>query len=128
MEERPIRVRIDPPVEEPPRGPGRPTAKAVIAVVVLFGVTFVVAQSCQQSQVRLTQRSRPWGSVRPQAGFTPEAARRSDSCVRGSMDAPTGRSRSRSPAEPGDGYGAADTVRVDANTGKVAAVKQGQRR
>ena len=122
MEERPIRVRIDPPVEEPPRGPGRLTAKAVIAVVVLFGVTFVVAQSCQQSQVRLN-KDQAIGIARPQAGFAP--VRTQVRLVRQGLNGHPYWAVSFSvPAASGDGYAKLTTVRVDANTGTIEAVNR----
>ncbi len=71
MEERPVRVRIDPPADEPPRPPTRFSWKAVVGVVALFAVTLVAARSCQQAQVRLT-KDQAIATARPEAGFAPE--------------------------------------------------------
>jgi hypothetical protein len=98
VDERPLRVRIDPPPEEPPKRPARLTRRGVIAFVALLAVTIVAAQSCQQSQVRLVRQginARPFWAV----SFS-------------------------IPAADGDGYARVTTVRVDANTGTVEAVNR----
>ena len=46
-------------------------ARGVLGVVALLAVTIVAAQSCQQSQVRLSKEA-AIATARPQAGFTPE--------------------------------------------------------
>jgi hypothetical protein len=124
VEERPIRVRIEGPPEEPPQGPRRLTRWGVLAVVALFAVTFVVAQTCQQSQVRLT-KERAIQLAQPRAGFEPE--RTQIRLVRQGIDGRPYWAVSFSvPAASGDGYARLTTVRVDANTGRVTAVNREQ--
>ena len=122
VEERPIRVRIDPPPEEPPRRAPRVTKRGLLAVVALFAVTVVAAQSCQQSQVRLS-KERAIATARPEAGFTPE--RTQVRLVRQGLNGHPFWAVSFSvPAKSGDGYARLTTVRVDANSGKVEAVNR----
>jgi hypothetical protein len=122
VEERPIRVRIDPPAEEPPRRPARLTKRGVIAFVALFAVTIVAAQSCQQSQIRVS-KERAIATARPEAGFAPE--RTQVRLVRQGLNGHPFWAVSFSvPARSGDGYARLATVRVDANNGKVAAVNR----
>jgi hypothetical protein len=122
VEERPVRVRLDPPAEDPPRRPLRITKRGVAAVVALIAVTAVAAQSCQQAQVRVSQ-DRAITTARSQAGFTP--ARTQVRLVRQGLTAHPYWAISFSvPAASGDGYAKLTTVRVDANTGKVAAVNR----
>ena len=122
MEERPFRVRIDPPREDPPKRPARVTRRGVLAVVALFAVTLVAAQTCQQSQVRLSQEQ-AIAKARPEAGFKPE--RTQVRLVRQGLNGHPFWAVSFSvPASDGDGYSHLTTVRVDANTGKIAAVNR----
>jgi len=122
VEERPIRVRIDPPAEDPPRVPARLTRRGVLAFAALLAVTVVAAQSCQRSQIRLT-KERAIATARPEAGFTPE--RTQVRLVRQGINGHPFWAVSFSvPAPSGDGYARLSTVRVDANTGKVAAVNR----
>jgi hypothetical protein len=122
VDERPIRVRIDPPPEEPPKRPARLTRRGVALFVALFAVTIFAAQSCQQSQVRLS-KERAIATARPQAGFTPQ--RTQVRLVRQGLNSHPFWAVSFSvPAASGDGYARLTTVRVDANTGKVAAVNR----
>jgi hypothetical protein len=122
VEERRIRVRIDPPAEDPPRHPLRPTKRGIIAVVALLAVTAFAAQSCQQSQVRVSQE-RAIATARPEAGFKPE--RTQVRLVRQGLNGHPFWAVSFSvPASDGDGYSHLTTVRVDANTGKIAAVNR----
>lgn len=122
MEERPIRVRLDPPAEDPPRVPARVTRRGVLAFAALLAVTVVAAQSCQRSQIRLT-KERAIATARPEAGFTPE--RTQVRLVRQGINGHPFWAVSFSvPAPSGDGYARLSTVRVDANTGKVAAVNR----
>jgi hypothetical protein len=122
VEERPIRVRLDPPAEDPPRAPVRLSRKGVLAIVALFAVTAVAAQSCQQAQVRISEQ-RAISTARPEAGFAPERTQ-----VRLVRQGLTGHPfwavsfsvRDRA----GEGYSRLTTVRVDANTGEVAAVNR----
>jgi hypothetical protein len=122
VEERPVRVRLDPPAEDPPRRPLRVSRRGVIGVVALFAVTVVAAQSCQQAQVRLSEEQ-AIAKARPQAGFAPE--RTQVRLVRQGLTAHPYWAVSFSvPAASGDGYAKLTTVRVDANSGKVEAVNR----
>lgn len=122
MDERPIRVRIDPPAEEPPRRPSRPTKRGVIAFVALLAVTVVAAQSCQQSQIRVS-KERAIATARPEAGFAPD--RTQVRLVRQGLNGRPFWAVSFSvPAASGDGYARLTTVRVDANDGTVASVNR----
>ena len=94
----------------------------MLAVLALFALTFVVAQSCQQSQVRIDQQ-RAVQIARPEAGFTPE--RTQVRLVRQGLTGSPYWAISFSVAAPsGDGYSKLTTVRVDANSGKVASVNR----
>ena len=122
VEERPIRVRIDPPAEEAPRGPRRLTRRGVLAFVALFAVTVVAAGSCQQSQIRLS-KERAISTARAEAGFTPE--RTQIRLVRqGLTGHPYWAVSFSIPAASGDGFERLTTVRVDANSGKIASVNR----
>ena len=122
MDERPIRVRIDPPAEEPPRRPARITPRGVILFVALLGVTIVAAQSCQQSQIRIP-KERAITTARPEAGFAPE--RTQVRLVRQGLNGHPFWAVSFSvPAPSGDGYAHLTTVRVDALNGRVEAVNR----
>jgi hypothetical protein len=122
VEDRPIRVRLDPPAEDPPHKPLRISKRGVAAVVALIAVTAVAAQSCQQSQVRVDQQ-RAIAIARPEAGFTPE--RTQIRLVRQGLTARPYWAISFSvPAASGDGYDNLTTVRVDANSGEVEAVNR----
>ena len=122
VEERPVRVRLDPPAEDPPRKPPRVTKRGVAAVVALIAVTAFAAQSCQQAQVRVTQ-DQAIATARPEAGFKP--ARTQIRLVRQGLTAHPYWAVSFSvPAESGDGYAKLTTVRVDANSGEVDAVNR----
>ncbi len=117
-----MRVRIDPPPEEPPKRPARLTKRGVIAVLALFAVTIVAAQSCQQSQVRIS-KERAIAIARPEAGFAPE--RTQVRLVRQGINARPFWAVSFSvPAASGDGYSHLTTVRIDANKGTVEAVNR----
>jgi Peptidase propeptide and YPEB domain len=106
------------------RRPVRVTRRGVIAVVALFAVTLVAAQTCQQSQVRISQEQ-AIATARPEAGFTPE--RTQVRMVRQGLNGQPFWAVSFSvPAADGDGYARVTTVRVDANTGKVQSVNREQ--
>ena len=122
MDGRPIRVRLDPTPEEPPRAPARITRRAVLGVVVLLVVTLVAAKSCQQSQLRVS-KERAIATARPQAGFTPQ--RTQIRLVRQGINSHPFWAVSFSVPGASGGYAKLTTVRVDANTGKVAAVNRG---
>lgn len=122
MEERPIRVRIDPPPEEPPRRPARVTRRGIVGVVALLAVTVVAAQSCQQSQIRVS-KERAIETARPEAGFAPR--RTQVRLVRQGLNGHPFWAVSFSvPAASGDGYARLTTVRVDANDGTVDSVNR----
>jgi hypothetical protein len=122
VEERRVRVRLDPPAEDPPRHPLRVSRRGVVGVVVLLAVTIVAAQSCQQAQVRV-DKERAIATARTEAGFTPQ--RTQIRLVRQGLTARPYWAVSFSiPAASGDGYARLTTVRVDANTGKVEAVNR----
>jgi len=122
VEDRPVRVRLDPPAEDPPHRPLRVSKRGVAAVVALVVATAVAAQSCQQAQVRVSQE-RAIATARSQAGFTP--ARTQVRLVRQGLTAHPYWAISFSvPAASGDGYAKLTTVRVDANKGTVAAVNR----
>jgi hypothetical protein len=122
VDERPIRVRIDPPAEEPPRRPARPTRRGVIAFLALLAVTVVAAQSCQQAQIRVS-KERAIATARPEAGFAPE--RTQVRLVRQGLSGHPFWAVSFSvPAPSGDGYARLTTVRVDANDGTVDSVNR----
>ena len=123
MEQRPIRVRIERPAEEdPPRRPLRPSKRGVLALVVLLAVTVVAAQSCQQSQIRIS-KERAIETALPRAGFEPE--RTQVRLVRQGLNGHPFWAVSFSvPAADGDGYEELTTVRVDANSGTVASVNR----
>jgi hypothetical protein len=123
VEQRPIRVRIDPPADDDaPKKPARITRRGVIAVVALFVVTLVAAQTCQQSQIRIS-KERAISAARPEAGFTPQ--RTQVRLVRQGLNGHPFWAVSFSvPAKSGDGYTRLTTVRVDANSGTVEAVNR----
>jgi hypothetical protein len=106
-------------------GPVRPlriTKRGVAAVVALIAATAVAAQSCQQSQVRVSQEQAV-ATARAQAGFTPK--RTQIRLVRQGLTGDPYWAVSLSvPAASGDGYAKLTTVRIDANTGKVEAVNR----
>lgn len=94
----------------------------MLAVVALFAVTLVAAQTCQQSQVRVS-KERAIAAARPEAGFTPE--RTQVRLVRQGLNGHPFWAVSFSvPAASGDGYAKLTTVRVDANKGTVEAVNR----
>jgi hypothetical protein len=122
VEERPIRVRIDPPAEEPPRKPPRLTRRGLLAFGALLAVTVVAAHSCQQSQIRVS-KERAIATARPEAGFAPQ--RTQVRLVRQGLNGHPFWAVSFSVAAPsGDGYSRLTTVRVDANSGAVDAVNR----
>lgn len=122
MDGRQVRVRLEPPAEEPPRTPARITRVGLLAVAVLAAVTLFAAKSCQQAQVRVS-KERAVATAREQARFTDGRAQ-----VRLVRQGLTGRpywAVSLSVGAPtGDDFIKLTTVRVDANTGKVAAVNR----
>ena len=87
----------------------------MLAIVVLFAVTFVAAQSCQQAQVRIEQEQAVELAL-PRAGFEPD--RTQVRLVRQGLNGKPFWAVSFSDAER------VTTVRVDANTGAIAAVNR----
>jgi hypothetical protein len=107
-------------VEE--RRPIRVTWRGVLAVAVLFAVTLLAANTCQQAQVRLN-KEQAIAAARPEAGFTPQ--RTQVRLVRQGLSGHPFWAVSFSiPAASGDGYERLTTVRVDANSGEIAAVNR----
>jgi hypothetical protein len=104
------------------QGPPRITRRAVLGILVLLAVTFVAASSCQQAQVRLT-KEQAITAAQPRAGFDPEQTQ-----VRLVRQGLTGRPywavSFSIPRAGGDGYERITTVRVDANSGTIAAVNR----
>ena len=88
----------------------------------LLAVTFVAAQSCQRAQVRVSQE-RAVATAQERAGFAP--ARTQVRLVRqGLTGRPYWAVSLSVPAASGDGFARLTTVRIDANTGAVAAVNR----
>ena len=85
----------------------------MLAVVALFVLTFFVAKACQQDQVRIDQQQAIEVAL-PRAGFTPD--RTQIRLVRQGLNARPYWAVSFSAGDK------VTTVRVDANTGTVAAV------
>jgi hypothetical protein len=122
VDHRPIRVRIEPPAEDPPRRPARVTRRGVLAVVALLVLTFVAAQSCQQSQIRIA-KEQAIETARPEAGFEPQ--RTQVRLVRQGLDGHPFWAISFSIRAPsGEGYERLTTVRVDAVNGRVESVNR----
>ena len=71
VDQRPIRVRIDPPPEEPPSARAADPARPAGVRRAVRASALVAAQSCQQAQIRIT-KERAIAIARPEAGFTPE--------------------------------------------------------
>jgi hypothetical protein len=108
--------------EKDVRRPLRISKRGIAAVVVLFVATLLAAQSCQQSQVRVSQE-RAVATAREQAGFTPE--RTQIRLVRqGLTGHPFWAVSFSVPTKSGDGFAKLTTVRIDANTGRVEAVNR----
>ena len=123
MEERPVKVRISrPPDDGEPRAPVRITRRAVVGIVALLIATGLVAQSCQQSQIRVS-KEHAIATAEPRAGFEP--ARTQIRLVRqGLTGHPFWAVSFSIPSTSGEGYAKLTTVRVDANTGEVEAVNR----
>ena len=122
VDKRRIRVRLDPPAEEPPKQPPRLTRRGLLLFAGLLAVTIFASQSCQQSQIRVS-KERAISTARPEAGFTPE--RTQVRLVRQGLNGRPYWAVSFSvPAPSGDGYSKLTTVRIDANKGTVEAVNR----
>jgi hypothetical protein len=112
-------------IDAPARGRTRPRARldrrAVVLLVGLFAVTLVVSRSCQQAQVRIS-KEHAIASARERVGFTPR--RTQVRLVRQGLNARPYWAVSLSVPGRGGTFRRLATVRVDANTGKVAAVDE----
>lgn len=94
----------------------------LLALVALFGLLLVVNQSCQKDQVRLT-KAQAVQKARPAAGFVPQRVQ--IRLIRqGIKSRPFWAVSFSIPERKGGGYARVTTVRVDANTGKIAAVNR----
>jgi uncharacterized membrane protein YkoI len=100
---------------EPFRRAPRFSRRALLAIVALFALTFVVAQSCQESQVRIEQEQAIELAL-PRAGFTPD--RTQIRLVRQGLNGRPFWAISFSTETR------ITTVRIDANTGAIAAVNR----
>jgi hypothetical protein len=98
--------------------PWRPAA----ALLVLFAVTVVAARTCQQAQVRISQQQAV-ATARRAVDFRPTQTQ--VRLVRQGINSRPSWAVSLSvPDREGTGYRHLTTVRVDANTGKVAAINR----
>jgi hypothetical protein len=89
-------------------------------VLLVLVLAFVVARSCQQSQVRVT-KEQAIGSARQEVNFTP--TRTAVRLLRQGLSSKPFWIVSLSiPRREGGGYRRLAVVRIDANTGKVAEV------
>jgi hypothetical protein len=112
---------IDAPARPRTRPRARLDRRAVVLLVALFALTLVVSRSCQQSQVRIT-KEQAIASARERVGFTPR--RTQVRLVRQGLNARPYWAVSLSVPGEGGSFRRLATVRVDANTGKVAAVTE----
>lgn len=112
---------IDAPARARDRPVGRFDRRAVLLIVVVFAAAFAVAQGCQKSQVRIT-KEQAIASAQRQVDF--RAERTQVRLVRQGLDSQPYWAVSLSiPAANGE-FKRLATVRIDANTGKVAAVNR----
>ena len=93
-----------------------------MALAALFVVTFVVAQTCQQRQVRISEQQAV-ATARRVIDFRP--TRTQVRLVRQGLNGRPFWAVSLSiPSRRGQGFERLATVRVDANTGKLAAINR----
>jgi peptidase YpeB-like protein len=93
-----------------------------LAILALFLLTLFTAKSCQQAQIRVTQ-DRAIAVARERIDFVPE--RTQVRLIRQGLNGKPFWAVSFSiPTKNGRGYRRLTTVRVNANTGKVAAVNR----
>jgi hypothetical protein len=112
---------IDAPAREASRPRPRLDRRAVLLLVLVFGAALAVSQGCQKSQVRIT-KEQAIASAQRQVDF--RAERTQVRLVRQGLDSQAFWAVSLSvPAADGK-FKELATVRVDANTGKVAAVNR----
>jgi hypothetical protein len=114
---------IDAPALNPAQRRGRLDRRSVVLLVALFALTLGVSRSCQQSQVRVS-KEHAIASAKARVGFAPR--RTQVRLVRQGLNARPYWAVSLSVPGPNDTFRKLATVRVDANTGKVAAVTQGR--
>jgi hypothetical protein len=112
-------------IDAPPREGARPRARldrrGVILIVALFAAALLFSRGCQVSQVRLTQQQAV-ATAQRQIDFTPE--RTQVRLVRQGINAHPYWAVSFSVPGANGTFRRLTTVRVDANTGKVAAVNR----
>ena len=111
------------------RDGGRPRARldrrGVIAVVALFAVTFVFAAQLPGSTGPADSQQQAVATAQRQVGFTPE--RTQVRLVRQGLNAHPYWAVSFSVPGPNGSFKRLTTVRIDGNTGAVAAVNRDQR-
>jgi uncharacterized membrane protein YkoI len=110
---------IDAPALQRAQRRGRLDRRAVVLLVALFVLTLGVSRSCQQSQVRIT-KEQAIASARARVDFAPR--RTQVRLVRQGLNARPYWAVSLSVPGTNDTFRQLATVRVDANTGQVAAV------
>lgn len=112
-------------IDAPPREGARPRARldrrGVVLIVALFAATLLFARGCQRTQVRVTQQQAV-ATAQRQIDFTPE--RTQVRVVRQGINAHPFWAVSFSVPGANGSFKRLTTVRVDANTGKVAAVNR----
>jgi Peptidase propeptide and YPEB domain len=102
----------------------RPTWPRVLVIVLLLGLAFVASRSCQQSQIRLTKEQAITKAER-EVDFSP--TRTQVRLLRQGLGSKPFWIVSLSiPAEVGTGQERLAVVRIDANTGEVADVREGR--
>jgi hypothetical protein len=106
-------------VGEGGRQRGRMDRRAVIVLGAVFVLALVFSQSCQQAQVRISQRQ-AIATARERVSFAPE--RTQIRLVRQGLESRPFWAISLSIPAPDGSEGRVATVRIDANTGKVEAV------
>jgi hypothetical protein len=112
-------------IDAPARNGARPRARldrrGMIGIVLLFAVALLFSRGCQGGQVRITQ-AQAVATAQRQIDFTPR--RTQVRIVRQGIAAHPFWAVSLSVPGPNGSFRRLTTVRVDANTGKVAAVNR----
>jgi hypothetical protein len=107
-----------------PRAPLAPTWPRVLFVVILLGLAYVASRSCQQSQIRLT-KEQAIAKAEREVAFSP--TRTQVRLLRQGLGSKPFWIVSLSiPAEGGTGQERLAVVRIDANSGKIADVREGR--
>ena len=104
---------------------GRLDRRAVVLLVALFVLTLGVSRSCQQSQVRIS-KEQAIAAAKARVAFAPRQTQ--VRFVRQGLNARPYWAVSLSVPGSNGTFRNLATVRVDANTGKVAAVTEGRRK